>query len=369
MLGVHPTEEPEGRNRKAQPGVLVRYICERPLGTKFHLGSTSVLQGEKQLKPPEGIPSGGRGTIWNFDWVQQQGVSPLPDLPKSEERYRNVREEFKRGIYLPDGSIGVHIQCGADDELQEWTFHDVKIGEFTKSWDMQFKEQQETQKTNQTKANVSESKLQLPTAALSADRTSNTVSLTVFVSQDGTNRMDGRVVEKKQLRNKVATLLKKRPVEVTVVARPDTKLQRVIELVDLVIAIPSTHGQQLNVNLRTNANAAQTTDPTSYLAKIDLSDLTDEIEAIRGDWAAGEPLVTEGFPELKFVRSEMSLSEFDAGAASIENKIAARQETPYDLRAWISGTTLFFAAFEDQLLKWVVRVPNEENTFVPKTER
>ena len=109
------------------------------------------------------------------------------------------------------------------------------------------------------------------------------------------------------------------------------KLQRVIELVDLLKAIPSTHGHQLKVNVRTSANAAQTTDPTSYLAQINLSDLADEIETIRGDWAAGEPLlplVTEAFPELNFVRSEMSLSDFDAGAARIENKIAARQASP-----------------------------------------
>ena len=204
-----------------------------------------------------------------------------------------------------------------------------------------------------------------------AENTNSTDSLTVFVSQDGTYRVDGRVVGKTQIRNRVTTLLKKRSIEVTVVAGQSTKLQRVIELVDLVKAIPSTHGHQLKVNLRTSDDTAQTTDPTSYLAKINLSDLADEIEAIRGDWAAGEPLlalVTEAFPELKFVRSEMSLSDFDAGAALIENKIATRQETPYDLRAWMSGTTLFFATFEDQVLKRVVRVPNEETTVVPKTK-
>ena len=301
LLGVHPTEEPEVRNRKAQPGVLVRYICERPLGTKFHLGSTRVLQGEKQLKPPEGIPSGGRGAIWNFDWVQQQGVSPLPDLPKSRERYRIVKEDFKRGIYLPDGSVGVHIQCGADDELQEWTFHDVKIGEFTKSWDMQFKEQQETQKTNQTKASASESSL--PRTNPNAGEADSTVSLTVFVSQDGTYRVNGRVVGKEQLSNRVVALLKRHSVEVTVVAPLSTSLDRVIKLVDFIQAIPPTNSppkgdyhwvrdrHQLKVNLRTTANAAGTTDPTSYLAKINRSDLADEIEAIRGDWAAGEPLL------------------------------------------------------------------------------
>ena len=204
-----------------------------------------------------------------------------------------------------------------------------------------------------------------------AENTNSTDSLTVFVSQDGTYRVDGRVVGKTQIRNRVTTLLKKRSIEVTVVAGQSTKLQRVIELVDLVKAIPSTHGHQLKVNLRTSDDTAQTTDPTSYLAKINLSDLADEIETKRGDWAAGEPLlalVTEAFPELKFVRSEMSLSDFDAGAALIENKIATRQETPYDLRAWMSGTTLFFATFEDQVLKRVVRVPNEETTVVPKTK-
>ena len=102
LIGVYPTTEiktdADGKVIP-QPGVLVRYLVQRPASTTLIFGGERLFDGNHRLRPPEGI-AGGRSSTWPYDWMDDQQGVRLPEIEPNEKTRIVVRERFFRGIQI-----------------------------------------------------------------------------------------------------------------------------------------------------------------------------------------------------------------------------------------------------------------------------
>ena len=193
-----------------------------------------------------------------------------------------------------------------------------------------------------------------------------TKEVVIDVSENGEVSVSGKVIDVQGLTKLIEQILDSHEdaIQVFIKSNADTKYEHMTKALEAVKNGPGIDSSRVNVSLSVRTSKEQSSKLAKVLADLSLTSIAEWVTDANDIWPKGKSLlkfVTDHFPELKFIRSEMEVADFLKSLREVSQTIESRKAAPYELFAWKIRDSEFYAVFAGGKLRAVTRQEKQVN--------